>query len=159
MRTIITKQFFIAISFMLLVTACNSSKKKNSKTIANGNKVVLDFKSKTPLVANNTTATVIIYGHDLQLADAKATAIATKEIKWQKTPFRVIFELPETASSLIVPKLSAPENASFYVSFYCDDNNNGLTDAGDIKMDFETGATQKIDITTDAPQEFFIKMY
>lgn len=135
---------------LIFVISCKSSKTKENVV---DNSVTIRIRSMNNIKIQNSQASLVLYGYDTSMAGAKASVIALKTISITKIPMDVVMEIPKKPESMIRPK---PINASYYLDIYCDGNENGLKDTGDLIIDGDKGLpTVAIDI--DDPQVFFIK--
>lgn len=131
---------------LILVVSCKSADTK-------GNSVTVRIRSMTDIKIQNPTAVVTLYGYDESMADGKASVISQKTVSLTKIPLDVTMELPKKPAAMIHPK---PMNASYYLDFYCDANENNTNDKGDLSLDGEKGFPT-VDINSDKAQIFFIK--
>lgn len=118
----------------------------------------LKLRSDSTLKVKNSVATITLYGYDQLMADVGASIICQKKIDITQLPVYFDLELPVNPESLIKPKISARENAKYYLSFYCDNNNNGIHDKGDIKLNFDKGSSN-VNLDSKETQVFFVKEF
>ncbi len=165
------KSITLVFIIFSLLTACHSSskmKKEKANTQVpqtesnldeSNNQIAIEIVSDHEIKLKNTEAVITIYGYDQLLADASASVITTKTIEIKEVPTVVNIAIPDNPSALIQPALSSKENAKYYLTFYCDSNQNKKDDEGDIKLDYDKMQIPDIDIESEGMQTIYIKEY
>ncbi len=145
----------IALSVWML--SCETTKNSpQEKSKVKNNSLNLEFNFSASKEISNPKATLVIYGFDSRLADMSATVIAEKEVVFDTFPKSVIFNLPNKPVSLIVPKVSDPENAMYYIGLQWDSNGDGKKDKEDVRISYEKGIPM-VDLSSSNVQSFQLK--
>ncbi len=131
------------------VPSANQNSDKESR-------ISIQLMNEGEIQIENKHTTITLYGFDLRLADAQATIIIQKDIQLTKLPTTITLDLPDNPAALIKPQVSAEENAQYYLAVYCDNNNNGRNDKGDLMINFDKNFPT-VDIHSQETQVFYIK--